>query len=174
MTSKVILTAIGGDRPGLTQALADAVFAAGGNWLESHLSHLGGQYVGSILVELADDAAPALEKAIRDIAGTGLYVSIVPAGETPAPSGAPLFLELVGQDRPGIVREVTAVLTRLQVNIEDFATSTEHGSWSGEPIFRATARLAIPHGTSEDAVRSELEAISGEIMVDFSITPSQA
>jgi hypothetical protein len=65
MKSKVILTALGSDRPGLTQSLAEAVFAAGGNWLESHLSHLGGQYVGSILVELDSDAVPALERRSR-------------------------------------------------------------------------------------------------------------
>jgi glycine cleavage system regulatory protein len=171
MKSKVILSAIGSDRPGLTQALADAVFAAGGNWLESHLSHLGGQYVGAVLVELDRDGVPALEQAIQAVDANGLHVSIVPAGEAPPSAVTPLVLELVGQDRPGIVREVTAVLTRLQVNIEDFATATEHGSWSGEPIFRATARLSLPHGTTADHVRTELEAISGEIMVDFSITP---
>lgn len=36
----LILSVIGSDRPGLTQALADAVLSAGGNWLESHLSRL--------------------------------------------------------------------------------------------------------------------------------------
>jgi glycine cleavage system regulatory protein len=171
MKSKVILTALGSDRPGLTRALADAVFAAGGNWLESHLSHLGGQYVGSVLVELESDAVPTLEQAIQGIDAAGLHVAIVPAADTPAPASAPLVLELVGQDRPGIVREVTAVLTGLQVNIEDFATSTGHGSWSGEPIFRASARLSLPPDTAADDVRTALEAISGEIMVDFSITP---
>eukprot|EP01041_Mallomonas_annulata_P034880 gene34880-57733_t len=51
----LILSVIGSDRPGLTQALANAVLSAGGNWLESHLSRLGGLYVGSVRVELAGD-----------------------------------------------------------------------------------------------------------------------
>jgi glycine cleavage system regulatory protein len=174
MKAKVILSAVGSDRPGLTQMLADAVFAAGGNWLESHLSRLGGKYVGSVLVELESDALPALEQGIHAVDATGLHVSIVPAGEEPPTPGKPLSLELVGQDRPGIVREVTTVLARLGVNIEDFATATENSSWSGEPLFRATARLTIPAGTSSEEVRAELEAISGEIMVDFSITPADA
>lgn len=174
MKSKVILSAVGSDRPGLTQALAEAVFAAGGNWLESHLSRLGGKYVGSVLVELESDALLALEQAIQAVDATGLHVSIVPAGEEPQAPGVPLSLELVGQDRPGIVREVTTVLARLGVNIEDFATATENSSWSGEPLFRATARLTIPAGTSSEDVRAELEAISSEIMVDFSITPAEA
>ena len=55
--ASVILSVIGSDRPGLTEALAGAVLAAGGNWLESHLSRLGGLYVGSVLVELEPEAS---------------------------------------------------------------------------------------------------------------------
>lgn len=170
MKSKVILSAVGSDRPGLTQALADAVFAAGGNWLESHLSRLGGKYVGSVLVELDSGNLLALEQAIEAVDATGLHVSIVPAGDEPAEAGVHLGFELVGQDRPGIVREVAAVLARLGVNIEDFSTATEHGSWSGEPLFKAAARLTLPAGVSAEQLRAALEAISGEIMVDFSIS----
>lgn len=166
MTAKVILTAVGSDRPGLTQALAEAVYVAGGNWLESHLSRLGGKYVGSVLVEIAD--VPAFEQAIRAVDAVGLDVSIVPAGEEPAVQGAVQSIELVGQDRPGIVREVTAVLAGLGVNIEDFVTTTENGAWSGELLFRANARVTIPPGLAAESVQAALEAISGEIMVDFS------
>ena len=170
MAAKMILSAIGSDRPGLTQALADAVYDAGGNWLESHLSRLGGKYVGAVLVEIDPARLPALEAAIRTVDAGGLHVSVLPAGDAEAALGEALRIELVGQDRPGIVREVTRVLAGLGVNIEDFETGTEHGSWSGEPLFRAAARLTLPDGLSADAVRDALEAISGEIMVDFTIS----
>ena len=174
MITKVILTAVGSDRPGLTQSLADAVLAAGGNWLESHLSRLGGKYVGSVLVEIEEDKLPVLEREIRDVDAAGLHVSIVAAGEEPATPAHLVSIELVGQDRPGIVREVTAVLANLSVNIEDFGSGTENSSWSGERLFRATARLSIPADTSFEQVRAALEAISGEIMVDLTITPPPA
>jgi glycine cleavage system regulatory protein len=171
MNSRVILTVLGSDRPGLTQALAEAVLAAGGNWLESHLARLGGKYVGSVLVELDGARLDSLEQEIRKVDGTGLQVAVVPAGdEPPVPQGG-LGIELVGQDRPGIVREVTSVLADLGVNIEDFSSSTENSAWSGDLLFRAAARLTLPTGTSADQVREALEAISGEIMVDFTIRP---
>lgn len=171
MKTRVILTAVGSDRPGLTRALADAVADAGGNWLESHLSRLGGLYVGAVLVELDVASVPAFEAAIRSVDAQGLAVTLRSAGEPPeGASGDTLRLELVGQDRPGIVREVTTVLADLQVNIEDFVTSTEHGAWSGEPLFRAAARLALPAGLGIDELRAALEALSGDIMVDFSFT----
>lgn len=178
MTKSVILTVVGSDRPGLTQALADAVLAAGGNWLESHLAKLGGKYVGSVLVELPEAGVAALESAARGIDALGLSVAVLDAAEDAsenrAPAGQALLLELVGQDRPGIVREVTSVLAGLNVNIEDLATSVENSSWSGERLFRATARLVVPDGTSPDELRDALERISGEIMVDFSLSPGKA
>ncbi|MDD3797788.1 MAG: ACT domain-containing protein [Novosphingobium sp.] len=171
MSSRVILSVAGSDRPGLTQALADAVLAAGGNWLESHLSRLGGTYVGSVLVELDPAGLPTLEEHIRAVDETGLRVAIVPAGEEPEAHGKPLWIELVGQDRPGIVREVTAVLSGLGVNIEDFSTGTENSAWSGELLFRMNALVIVPSGTSAEDVQTALEAISGEIMVDFTFAP---
>lgn len=169
-TTKVILSAIGSDRPGLTQALADAVYAAGGNWLESHLTRLGGKYVGAVLVELEPDALPALESGVQAVDAAGLRVAIVPAGDAPGEARTSLTIDVVGQDRPGIVREVTAVLARLGVNIEDFATGTENVAWSGEQLFRATARLTLPGEVGADQVSEALEAISGEIMVDIAVS----
>ncbi len=173
MTARVILSVVGSDRPGLTQALADAVMAAGGNWLESHLSRLGGTYVGSVLVALDPARLATLEDRIRAVDASGLRVSIVPAGDTPDALGTPLWVELVGQDRPGIVREVTAVLADLAVNIERFSTSAENSAHSGELLFRMNALVTIPQGKTADDIQAALEAISGEIMVDFTFTPPQ-
>jgi glycine cleavage system regulatory protein len=170
MKTKVILSAVGSDRPGLTQALAEAVLGAGGNWLESHLSHLGGKYVGSVLVEVEQDCLQALTDAIGQIDASGLHVSMVAAGEATDSGGYPLSIEVVGQDRPGIVREVTAVLARLGANIEDFESSTQKGPWSGEPLFRAEARVRVPADVSFEQVQGALEAISAEIMVDLTVT----
>ena len=150
--------------------MADAVYDAGGNWLESHLSRLGGKYVGAVLVEIEAGRQSALEDAVAAIDAEGLRVAVLPAGDAVALAGETLAVELVGQDRPGIVREVSRVLAALGVNIDDFTTATEHGSWSGEPLFRAAATLALPAGLSSQAVREALEAISGEIMVDFTIS----
>lgn len=169
MTIQVILTVAGSDRPGLTQGLADAVLAAGGNWLESHLATLGGKYVGSVLVELPEDARVILEAKVREIDARGLTVSILSAGPD-EPAGPTMALELVGQDRPGIVREVTAVLTLLGVNIDDFASSVESGAWSGERLFRARATLRLRDGVSAETVIAALEDISGEIMVDLTFS----
>ena len=168
MTTRVILTVLGTDRPGLTRSLADAVMAAGGNWLESQLARLGGQYVGAVLVELPELQVERLRAETARIAADGLSVSVVAAGEEPEPARRFLGIEIVGQDRPGIVQEVTGALAALGANIEEFTSTTENSAWSGDPLFKARARTTIPDALTVDAVRAGLEAISSEIMVDFS------
>lgn len=167
MDRKVILTVVGSDRPGLTSAIARAVEAAGGNWLESHLSRLGGRYVGSVLVELPESRLGELEAAAHGIDASGLKIEIVAAADSDERAGQPLRVAIVGQDRPGIVREVTEVLAGLEVNIEDLVTVIEGSAWSGAPLFRATVSLLVPASLSTEAVRDALEGISTEIMVDF-------
>jgi glycine cleavage system regulatory protein len=170
----LILSVIGSDRPGLTQALAGAVLSAGGNWLESHLSRLGGLYVGSVLVELDTDRVEALRSAVQAVDAQGLEVRIAPAVEAPGVGGDELLFSLVGQDRLGIVHQVTAVLSGLDVNIEAFSTRISSEPYSGAPLFNLEARLRLPPKLKADDVQAALEAISGEIMVDISLAPAKA
>jgi glycine cleavage system regulatory protein len=169
--ANVILSVIGSDRPGLTEALAQAVLSAGGNWLESHLSRLGGLYVGSVLVGIDESRVDALRAAVRAVDAQGLSVQFAPAVAHTGEAGEALRLSVVGQDRPGIVRQVTAALSGLEVNIEAFETRLSTGAHSGAPLFHVDARLRLPPGLAAEAVQDALEAISGEIMVDVALTP---
>lgn len=169
----LILSVIGSDRPGLTQALAAAVLAAGGNWLESHLSRLGGLYVGSVLVELEAGRVEALRAAVREVDAQGLEVRIAPAVEAAGAAGEAVDLSLVGQDRPGIVHQVTGVLSAVGANIEAFETHISVEAHSGAPLFHMDARLRLPPALKADAVQAALEEISAEIMVDISLSPAE-
>jgi glycine cleavage system regulatory protein len=169
----MVLSVVGSDRPGLTKALAAAVVSAGGNWLESHLSRLGGLYVGSVLIALEADGADGLRSAVRTVDAHGLDVRIVPAVEGPgAADGETLHFGLVGQDRPGIVNQVTGVLSRLNANIEAFETWVSAEPHSGVPLFHMDARLRLPPELQAGGVQAALEEISAEIMVDISLTPA--
>jgi len=164
----LVLSVVGSDRPGLTKALAAAVLSAGGNWLESHLSRLGGLYVGSVLVELAEGGVEALRAAAASVDAEGLEVRIAPAVEASGAAGEVLAFSVVGQDRPGIVDQVTTVLSGLAANIESFETWVSAEPHSGAPLFHMEARLRLPPGLEAGRVQAALEGISAEIMVDAS------
>ena len=79
-------------------------------------------------------------------------------------------MELVGNERPGIVRDVTRALSQLGVNIEEFASSIEGAPFSGAELFRASAQLRVPDDLSGDDLRKTLERLAAEIMVDLTVT----
>lgn len=163
----VIVMAVGDDRPGLTQTLADAIVEAGGNWLESHFARLGGSYVGSVLVDLPAGGLPDLKRAAARMDAEGFHVSVEKAAEEKPLPDRMLGFELVGADRPGIVREVSTALAGLGVSIDYLETATEQEAWTGTTVFRARAEVVVPEAVSFDTVRAALEDISGEIVVDF-------
>jgi len=164
-----VLSVAGSDRPGLTEALAAAILSAGGNWLESHLSRLGGLYVGSVLVELQADGVDGLYSAASAVDAQGLEVRVAIAIEGSHANDEVFEFGLVGQDRPGIVRQVTAVLSGLEANIEAFKTWVAAEPHSGVPLFHMDARLQLPPGLQAHKVQAALEDISAEIMVDISL-----
>jgi glycine cleavage system regulatory protein len=163
--TSAVLTCVGQDRPGLVNAIAEQISAAGGNWLESRLEHLAGQFAGIILLRLPESRIPALASALQML--PGLNVTIVKGEDHNDLPRAPLTLELLGHDRPGIVRDVTQSITKLGVNIEEFSSSIESAPFTGEDMFRAVLKLALPEHVSGDEVRRVLEHLADEIMVDI-------
>ncbi len=167
--AQVVLTVLGRDRPGLTRALADMVLEVDGNWLEGRLARLGGRFVGAVLVEVADERRAALEMSLSRLASDELEVRCAPAGADDHPPGEEMTFTIVGQDRPGIVRQVTQALSALRVNIEELTTGFQIGPHSGERLFTTEARLRLPPGVNQTQVEAALEDISSEIMVDLKL-----
>ncbi|HEY3887440.1 MAG TPA: ACT domain-containing protein [Caulobacteraceae bacterium] len=168
----MVLSVVGSDRPGLTQALAAAVLAAGGNWLEGHLSRLGGLYVGSVLIELEADAVDGLRSAVDAVDAYGLEVRIAPAIDADGVGGEAFQFSLVGQDQPGIVNQVTTVLSGLGANIESFRSWIDAEPHSGASLFHIEARLRLATEGRAARIQAALEDISAEIMVDVALKPA--
>ena len=125
-----------------------------------------------MLVELEADRVDRLRSAVSSVDAHGLEVRIAPAVEDPGEGGEALQLALVGQDRPGIVDQVSATLSGLHANIETFKTWISAEPHSGMPLFNMEARLRLPLKLDAASVQGALEAISAEIMVDISLTPA--
>jgi glycine cleavage system regulatory protein len=168
--AQLTLTLIGSDRPGLVDELSRRVADAGGNWLQSRMARLGGQFAGILLIEIPDEGASALARTLQEPGSTGLHVIVEKSVLTAAvPPSRSMSLELVGQDRPGIVREVAHALAERGVNIEELETAVETGSFSSERLFRAKARLSVPETLATATLRDGLEALANELMVDLDL-----
>lgn len=168
--ANLVLSVIGEDRPGLVSALSDVVAAHGGSWDQSRMAHLGGKFAGIVLVGLPDDEVTALRTALAGLSDQGLLeVAMTPAGEPVAVVAGRrrLVLDLVGADRPGIVREVSTALASHGVGIEELHTATREAPMAGGLLFEVQAVLAVPGTIAEEDLRRALEQIAQEFVVDL-------
>lgn len=170
MKPTIVLTLIGPDRPGLVEQVAHAIESCGGNWLESRLAHLGGQFAGIVRAEVPEEYRTRVAEHLASLWSSGLQVTVQP-DELPAgpQGGVAVRLELVGHDRPGIVRRITAKLAASGVNVEEMETDCVPAPMTGEPLFRAQALLRLPDTVTLPALQAELEKISHDLMVELKL-----
>lgn len=167
MQSTLVMTVIGADRPGLVESVASIVANHGGNWLESRMSRLGGQFAGILRVQVSSDREVALAAALKELAAKGLSVVIHSDSAGAAVAKAELrLLEIIGQDRPGIVQQITRALASHGVNVEELETECVSAAMSGETLFKAKAKVLVPASTNIAALKAELEKIAADLIVE--------
>jgi glycine cleavage system regulatory protein len=167
MRTSLVLTVIGADRPGIVEQLSDEVLAAGANWEESRMTRLAGKFAGLLHVSVDSDRADRLAADLRALSSAELTIVVEASEEVDVTRFRALTLEIVGSDRPGIVRDISHVLAQHGVNIEEFETEVTSAAMSGEPVFRARARVRLPHTGSVGEIRDILEALADNLMVDL-------
>ncbi|MEM6731176.1 MAG: ACT domain-containing protein [Myxococcota bacterium] len=164
MRASLILTVSGPDRPGLVESLADVVTQHGGNWEESRMSRLAGQFAGVVHVTVAPEKLDVVASAARSI--EGLEVS-VRSGDSAGSEGKHFELEVVGADHEGIVSRISSVLASGGVSIDELWTGREEAPHAGGMLFRARATLRAPNVEAIDRVRDRLEKLASEVMVEI-------
>jgi glycine cleavage system regulatory protein len=180
MRTALVLTVIADDRPGIVEQVADRILTTGANWEESRMARLAGKFAGLLRVSVPSDRADELVSSLAALRDDGLTIVVERTvhQEHPGTAGTPgtlaphspqFLLALVGNDRPGIIRDISRVLARSGVNIDELETGTSSAPMSGETLFRASARVRVPSSVSLDALRAELEALAGELMVDLAL-----
>ncbi|MCF6751485.1 glycine cleavage system protein R [Stutzerimonas degradans] len=165
----LVLTVIAEDQPGLVERLAQCIAEHGGNWLESRMSRMAGQFAGILRVAVPSEAHAALTAALQGLQAQGIRVLLAHSGSEPPTSWQEIELELVGNDRPGILRDITRLLAEHGVNLESLDTDVLSAPMSGEPLFRAEARLAVPSELSLEVLQGRLETLADDLMVELKL-----
>ena len=170
MKHYLALTVIANDRPGIVERIADVVTRAGGNWLESSMSRLAGKFAGILLVDIAEEGQGALLTALEQLQHQGIRVTGEACSSLHAADGEHVTLTVVGNDRPGIVGEISGILAKLQVNVEELNTHCEDAPMSSEILFRASATLQLPQDLDRGRLQQILESVSDDLMVELEQT----
>jgi glycine cleavage system regulatory protein len=175
MNTSLVITVIGPDRPGLVSRLSDVAQRFGANWEDSRMASLAGQFAGMVHFDVPRDKADALAGAFRELEAEGLQILVAKSASAAAGAAARrVRLELVGHDRPGIVRDLSAALAKLGVSIDELHTQVASAAMSGDDLFKVKALLAVPPPVTNAAMQQALEALANEMMVDLEAAESLA
>ncbi|MGB1091731.1 MAG: glycine cleavage system protein R [Oceanobacter sp.] len=169
MKLSYVLTVIADDKPGLVEILSTVVKEHQGNWLGSRMASLAGKFAGIVHIEVATDQAALLEKSLAELSGQGIDIRIEP-GKEAAQQTRIMTLSLVGNDRPGIVRELAHAMSELDINVLELITNCASAEMTAQPLFRAEATLEVPMQLDQDDISSAVESLGNEFMVDLQIS----
>lgn len=164
----LIVTVFAPDKPGQVEQIASCIAKHGGNWLESRMTHMAGQFAGILRIGVPADAYTDLKNALEGLSVHGIRVLFAEVGIDSGPR-KPINMELVGNDRPGIVRDVTRLLAEQGVNVESLVTNVDPAPMSSELLFRANAVLGLPLELTLDALQARLETLADELMVELKL-----
>ena len=170
MKSYLIVSLIADDKPGLIEDLAVVVSKYSGNWLESNMSHLAGKFAGIFRVSVDDANAEPLAKELR-AASTSFNLQIE-SGDADEREGLHsklnlLNINIVGNDRPGIVMEISQALAQMGVNVESFATVCEAAPMSGDVLFKLDAVLKNPRNLDFEKLKTNLELLADDLIIEI-------
>ena len=171
MTTRVLISFYCDDRPGVVEAISEAVSANSGNWLDSQLSRLGGRFAGVIHVHIAKVNVDGLKASLDALSENGITSTVTEAGDHSGGAVAVRELTLMGPDRTGIVHELTRALNTAGFNVQSLETTVETAPMSGEPLFRANARIELLEGARLDELEWQLDALAEAMTLEIDLLP---
>lgn len=170
MMKSLVITFVGDDRPGIVESISKIIVQHEGEWVESRLANLSGKFAGVLRANLPAEKCDSFSADLK--AGTdGLSITIeyVDDAQKPETLEQCYKLELVGQDRPGIIHRISSALVNNGATVEDLQSEVTEASMSGEKLFKANITLCLAAGYSTDKLSAVLEDLANELIVDIEL-----
>lgn len=168
MQKSLVITFIGDDRPGIVESISRIIVEHEGEWVESRMANLGGKFAGLLRANLPQQQCKAFTDRLKSSID-GLDISIE---EVTADSSKPekcYRLELVGQDRPGIIHRISSLLVSHGATVESLESEVVDASMSGEKLFKADIELCLSSDSDVDELGKVLEDLADELIVDIEL-----
>ncbi|MBU2710621.1 glycine cleavage system protein R [Zooshikella harenae] len=174
--AEVVITLLAPDRPGIIETISQVIAAHEGNWLDSKLSLFNGQFAGIAHIYVPNKFLPSLTEQFNQLTAQKIAIhhAVIDQANTSVQKASAeqektYTLHLLGNDRPGIVRDITKILLEFKINITDIQTEHTSAPMSNDAIFKASAVLRVPQSANIDLIKSNLEKLANELIVDVTL-----
>ena len=172
--TSLVVSIVGADRQGIVSSLSERAQRFGANWAASRMTRLAGEFAGMVHLEVPRENADALATSLRDLASSGLQVVVARSDGTNVASKLRVVeLELVGEDRLGIVSNLTKLLAGRGISIESIHTDIVRSGVSGKQTFKVEAHLLVPSSVSVEVLQQEVGSLAREMMLDIALGERQ-
>lgn len=169
MSTSIVFTFIGADKPGLVEKLTNTVSKHDGNWLESRMSQLAGQFAGITRVQISDDKADGLKAALTALSTNDLNIVVQSGNNIGNETVKQLELSLIGNDRPGILKELSSALAARNINVCELDTHLTSAPMTAETLFEAHASIQVPASLDLEELTDKLEEIANDLTVEINL-----
>ena len=135
------------------------------------MANLAGEFAGILHASVDTNNYQALLRDLNKLQATNLHIVVKESGSESSNDINYLQaeLEVVGTDREGIIRDITATLGQFDINVEELATEFTEAAMSSAPLFKATATLTMPQSLDLEKVEQEIEKIAHDLITEFRI-----
>ena len=166
MTKRYMITLMAANRVGILAAVTTSLAELGGDIQEVSQTVMRGFFTIIMSAEFPENRDPSvIVDHIRGVCRPfGVEVNLKdPAEETlqdpPAEGSEKYYLTAEGQDKPGMVRQISARLAQEGIDITDvFARRADEGQ-----TFVMVMELAVPKGVDALALQRELEQLGSAV-----------
>lgn len=168
MQQSLLISIIAEDKPGIVESLANIIAQHNGNWLESKMARLGGQFTGIVQVDINEKDLAPLSQALKPLESQGITLSLTTSNsDTELQDPSPVSFKVTGDDRPGIVQELSTLMANCGANIEEFATYIAGAPFSGGVLFTMEGCASLPPTLKKWKLAEKMESLSDDLMVEI-------
>lgn len=171
--TRVILSVLGQDRPGILAAVSGALYEIDGNIENVSQTTLQTQFAGNFIAAIPtgvtiDELTACLEKALTPL-GMNVHIDMLRANPDVAPTldSEPFVITTKGPDRKGLVALITAIMARFKVNITNLQAIFKGGDNPGDNImiYEVDVPTEIDRRKLNDELRDQAEALALDISI---------
>ena len=176
MQNRLVISALGQDRPGIVNELSKIIFDAGCNILDSHMSVMGGEFTIMLMTEGNWNNLAKLETALDTLGKKlDLIVNTKRTGDRATKDNVlPYAVEVVAVDHPGIVSQLTGFFSQHGINIEELRTDCYAAPHTGTPMFTINMVIAIQANMHISTMREQFMNFCDEFNLDAIMEPIKA
>jgi len=172
MTTKLVISALGVDRPGIVNELSNIIYTHQLNIEDSRMTVLGGEFAVLLLVSGEQAAIKNFQKLSSGIEQSLQMRLLIKETTNSIAAGdsIPYSVEVAALDNPGIVNNIANFFSSRNINIVNLETERYAAAHTGSPMFALHMTIGILAETNIAKLREEFTDICEELNLDAELS----